>query len=481
MSTRLGPRGRSEVFATVCRHRTLLGLFRGTVVMALLVALFGGVVSFGTQLASNMAATPKPLPVRTSAPPAASRPNARPGTSRPVESLSGAPAGLRRVATKALEHDDQRDLAVSYRGDGAHLRAEGGTFTIGLGTEGRPHAPSAARSPGLVRSTYAATYSTGPLVEKFRNEGNGLEQTFRVATRPRGSGPLIISVPLVGARATGTGTIITVHVGRQHGVVATYSGLSVSAADGKHVAASMAVEKNGSAIDISVDDRGAAYPLTIDPTWSVDQTLTSTICGIACGSYVFGIGNTIPLAMSGPEAVVGNPTAGDEGGALVFTQVNGTWAESASLTVSGSPPGDEGEGNFVAISGDTIVLTNSLDEGPDAVVFTGSGAVWTQTAVLGNTSGEALNGPAAISGNTIAVDGRDSIYGCGGTPSWAVFMFTYEGGSWNLSTVVEDPASACNFGFGSYAIALQGPTLVVGDPFNTYGGVPGNVWIFNRS
>ena len=85
----------------------------------------------------------------------------------------------------------------------------------------------------------------------------------------------MIDVPVAGLVATTSGDAIDLQdsTGR---IRATYSGLHVSDASGRAVAASMQAVSHGDAIDIEVLDGAARYPLTVHPTWSQVSEVTSS-------------------------------------------------------------------------------------------------------------------------------------------------------------------------------------------------------------
>ena len=94
-----------------------------------------------------------------------------------------------------------------------------------------------------------------------------IEQTFHIAHKAQGGGPLTIDIPISGLTAVTSGSSIDLRDSAER-IVTTYSGLGVTDAKGKWVPASMAASSDGSAIEITVQDAHARYPLTIDPTWS---------------------------------------------------------------------------------------------------------------------------------------------------------------------------------------------------------------------
>ncbi len=250
---------------------------------------------------------------------------------------------------------------------------------------------------------------------------------------------------------------------------------------------------------IEVDDRGAAYPLRVDPLVQQSGELISSD-GTPSGEFGRSVavsGNTVAVAAD-------NQTVGSvkfEGAVYVFVEPAGGWAElaaqSAELVASGTqPPPGPGFGWALGMSGNTIVATSiltckkwfhppgtvaentyCLDDGA-AYVFDQPAGGWSgtlrQNAVLTSSiltfrtahSGTGLFGTAvAISGGTIAVGG--GVAPVGSTNTAAVFVFNEPAGGWSgamtqdAELVPSDPANNNGFGDG---LAVSGSTLVVGAP-----------------
>ena len=111
-----------------------------------------------------------------------------------------------------------------------------------------------------------------------------LEQGFTLAVRPRGEGALAVELAVRGATASPTesGVEFATSIGRK----LSYAKLAVSDARGRALAARFEVVSPTS-LRLAVDDRGAAYPVIIDPllTGSPDAALEGV------GSVVSGAGD----------------------------------------------------------------------------------------------------------------------------------------------------------------------------------------------
>ena len=142
--------------------------------------------------------------------------------------------------------------------------------------------------------------------------------------------------------------------------VLRYDHLVVRDARGRELEARMAVSEGGRGeVWLEVDDRGAVWPVTIDPTFTQQQKL---VASDAADSDQFGCS----VAISGETVVVGAPFddgagGSDQGSAYVFVRSGGVWSQQQKLLASDAAAGDQ-FGNSVAISGETVVVGAASDE-----------------------------------------------------------------------------------------------------------------------
>ncbi len=143
-------------------------------------------------------------------------------------------------------------------------------------------------------------------------------------------------------------------VGADGKAVLRYDDLSVTDARGRALPAHMAVEHGR--VSISIDARGAHYPLTVDPLLNQVGELYESE---GATEDMFGAA----IAASGSTVVVGE-TLTEVGGhyragaAYVFTEGAGGWASATQVgkLVASNPESEESFGGAVAISGKTIVV-----------------------------------------------------------------------------------------------------------------------------
>ncbi|HKE59897.1 MAG TPA: FG-GAP repeat protein, partial [Pyrinomonadaceae bacterium] len=235
-----------------------------------------------------------------------------------------------------------KDLPPLISGD---MRAEGNRIEISKHAEGSSEAPT--------------------LTEWYENRSDGLEQGFTVSAQPKSTRAgrsrtklqlsLELTGDLQGELATDRKSIRLKNAGGEH--VASYSHLAAWDAHGLELPAQFHLQ--GREVNLEVDDAGATYPLTIDPTFQQEILLTATSGGPV--TNFFGS----EVAISGSTAVVAdksqiNPGLGLRNGAVyVFVRNGATWTQQQKLIPDIADPGPGLGLTFgfsVAISGNTIIV-----------------------------------------------------------------------------------------------------------------------------
>jgi hypothetical protein len=350
------------------------------------------------------------------------------------------------------------------------VNGSGFAFRVGLGSIGRGSF-SAITFPDHQFGNVSA-YTSSTVQESFQSTSSGIEQSFNIAKKPAGDGLLEIGVGVSGLRAEGAGTSIALTISAGQ-AVASYSSLSVTDAAGQQLPAHLGTSDNGRTITISIDDSGADYPITIDPTYSENYQLLPSD-----GANYDESG--ISVAISGDTAVVGSrghavSGHGDQGAAYVFTLSGGTWSQTAELTASDGAANDQ-FGTNVAISGNTIVVgaSNHTVSGHSyqgaAYVFSLSGGTWSQTAELIASDGAAsdyFGASVSISGSVVAV----GAYGhtvSGHADQGAVYVYELSGGTWSQTAELTSSDGAANDGF--WQVSVSGSNIIVGAYGHTVSG-----------
>ena len=180
--------------------------------------------------------------------------------------------------------------------------------------------------------------------EWFVNDARGLEHGFTVNQRPALNSPSTTLDFLLGVRGglrpKVTGDTLGVEFRDAAGAtVLNYSGLKVWDADGKVLASRFAAAGENQ-VRLLVDERGARYPLTIDPIAQQAYLKASNNGGPSEDNF----GRSV--AVSGDTVVVGAPqedssttgvnstpdeSAANAGAAYVFVRSGGAWTQEADF------------------------------------------------------------------------------------------------------------------------------------------------------
>jgi hypothetical protein len=410
----------------------------------------------------------------------------------PVSASLGQDAPSYRLeGLRAVNPEQHLHTRFSRRG----VTVASGTAQLGMALSAYGHG-STLRPVGPVvprASANRVRYARGALTEWYANGPLGIEQGFDVAARPGpAAGPLTLSLALSGnlaARLRGGSVLFT-----GEGAALRYGGLVATDAHG-HVLRSWLELVKGRVL-IRVADRGAAYPLRIDPMIQQGNKLTGTG---AIGTGRFGY--TVALSADGNTAligarygIVGGETGIGAGGAWVFVRSGGTWAQQGGKLVGTGHAGEGefahvGEGEFgtsVALSddGDTALIGGPADNenAGAAWVFTRSGSTWSQQGEKLTGAGE--EGKSRFGRSvTLSADGNTALVG--GTRDnsneGAAWVFTRSGSTWSQQgEKLTGTGEAGQAEFGrSVALSADGGTALVGG-WSDNGNV-GAAWAFTRS
>ncbi len=511
MIERLGARSRSA-------HRLCLAAVAGLLACVLLVASGSLPVGISAFLAGG-----SPVPrVRTVAPAAravAGLPLAAQGVvssalgaSDPAYALTAlGPAGSGFSSSSAAQH-----LAARFDRAGAHVSTGSLTLELSLSGFGR-----GARTSPLARVAPTArgnrvSYGRAGLTEWYANGPLGIEQGFVLARPPAaGGGPLTLAIALGGnATAALAGDERSIVLSGAGGRALRYGGLRAIDARGGLLHSWLALE--GHRLLLRVADRGAEYPLRIDPLVQQKELRGGPEENEIRGEKVVqhgALGYSVALSADGNTALVGAPQDGASAGAAwVFVRSDGDWAQQGpKLTAGEKGAGEAGEcgeetgpkaegcafGRRVALSGDgnTALIGGPREKGPcpgkpapeecrnqgAAWVFTRSGTAWSRTATLTGGPEEGTEGRFGRSVG-LSADGTTAVVGAssdrGGRGS--AWVFTQSGGTWTAAPRLVGQAATgeAHFG-GSVAISGDGAKVIAGGPGDT--AYTGAVWAFANS
>ncbi|MEZ5352868.1 MAG: BACON domain-containing carbohydrate-binding protein [Bryobacteraceae bacterium] len=344
---------------------------------------------------------------------------------------------------------------------------------------------------------------SGDLEEWFLNDGRGLEQGFTVLRRPAGEGLLAFDLAVRGGLEPRLEDGAVGFVDRDGAQVVRYSGLRAWDAEGKALPARFALA--GGRVRIMVEERGAAYPVTVDPVaQGAYLKASNTGGGDDFGTSVAVSGDTVvigaPLEDSNATGVNGDQTnnsLNSAGAAYVFVRNHGLWSQQAYLKASNTGANDW-FGSSVAVSGDTVVVgawreesnaigvggneaDNSASSAGAAYVFVRTGGTWSQRAYLkasNGQEGDQFGWSVAVSGGAVVVgapyEDRSST-GTTGDFGAAYFFLPNSFSSWTQFGYLQASNPAENDHFG-WSVAVSGDTVAVGAP----GGSGGAAYVFAR-
>lgn len=354
-----------------------------------------------------------------------------------------------------VAHNLRQGWQIRFDGRGFSVQRSAGAESWGLELRGYGFAGAETPVEGTATVSTEATKVSydwdTTLREWFVNHRSGLEQGWTFQQRPgkpEADGPLRLRLAVRGglrAAVDADGSAVA-FLGTGGAPALRYAGLKAWDAAGRALAVRFEPAEDQTFL-VTVDEREARYPITIDPA-AEEAVLKSSNWEVNDG---FGRS----FAISGDTVVVGAPDERSKA-----TGVNGDQTDNSAFSLDGG----------------------SLSTAGAAYVFARTSEGWTQQAYLkSSTTTQTLyrnlvrfGEKVAISGNTIAVwapeDGSYAL-GINGDPNsfredgspqsyGAVYIFVRSGTTWTRQAYIK--AEATGFGFGSHAsMALSGDTLFV--------------------
>ena len=358
------------------------------------------------------------------------------------------------------------------------------------------------------------------VTEWYVNGGRGLEQGFTLSRplsdRPEAAAGLDPGASKERLRLTigVTGDLTpreageAIELARADGTVELlYRHLVVRDAKGRTLVSRMRVLEG--AVWLEVEDAGATWPVTVDPTF-VQQTYvkaSNTGPGDRFGSAVAVSGDTVVVGAYWEDNQSENTELLNSGAAFVFVRNGSTWTQQALLKPSNRGAGDE-FGYSVAIDGNTVVIgahqedsgSTSVNSTPNenaanagaAYIFVRSGTAWSQTAYLKASNagaGDDFGHSVTVSGDTVVVGAplEDSTYvenpaNNSNPDSGAVYVFV-RGTPWTQQAFLKsgsDNSASSQFGV---VVSVSGDTLAIAWPYFANGSLVnvyqrfGSAWV----
>lgn len=331
------------------------------------------------------------------------------------------------------------------------------------------------------------SYSRGGLVEWYQSGRLGIEQGFDLQKSlgcREGAVELKLALDhslrasLSGDAESGQALLLR---DDKYDTVLHYSDLFAVDADGKRVPVRMALHESGRELSLRVDDRGARYPLTVDPLiWA--QVGSAVKAADPDADDLFGSS----VSAAGDTAVVGAPNddagGADAGAIYVFTlDAQGSWSQRAKVS---GPAAGANFGQSVAIaklpSGDYRLVVGAPNDGSgsgSAVWLRGKGDTWTTEA---DFSG------AGQFGSSVGVSGDRVIVGASGEASSDGVVRIYEPDPrltpipWAEAATITDVAGSAGQLGGS--VAIDSDIAVVGEPAFAVGAAnDGRAFVYQRN
>jgi len=405
-----------------------------------------------------------------------SRPAARTAVSAPAAAAISARLGRDEAAYHLFglrAANPAQRLTTSFGRGAVTVSSGAATLRLSLSAIGRPGAMRAVAAASPRPSVAGVSYAHAGLLESYANGPLGLEQGFTVVARPRGAvGPLTLSIALAGTlRPALRGPLVRFSDGA---TTLAYSGLRATDATGRQLPAHLALA--GNRLEIVVHDRGARYPVRIDPY--VQQGGNLTGAG-EVGDGFFGLGAAI--SPDGSTIIVGAPQSGT-GVAYVFVPSGSSWTQQAALTLTKAPASAYfGDSEALSTNGDVAVI--GAPNANEVGVFTRSGSTWTQSAtIVPRISVTGFGGSVALSNaGTEALIG-DNGSDTGTNVSTAIVYNKNGDGAWVAAQTLS-PSGENNNGGNFYpmhvALSGDGSTALLGNGFDQSGA--GSAWVFALS
>ncbi len=438
-----------------------------------------------------------------------------PPTARAAAGLSALPIAARGPIAAALGRREPgyaihglaatnypQQLRATFSPSGATILDGSARELIALAAYGRRQdmAPVATAAPRV--DANRVSWGLGDVDEWWANGPLGLEQGFELRSRPAGgSGPLTLALRLAGPLRPSLGASGTALL-RGAGDKLSYGGLSATDADGRSLPAHFALA--GGRLLIELDDRGARYPVHVDP-FVQQAELTD-----AGGAKANALGNSI--AVAGNTVAVGAPEYGTDGAVFVFAEPAGGWASTGTPTATLTEGSVKGLGMSVAIDGgaDTIVtgavppgqiLCISCTQVGAVFLFTRpAGGQWASSAtpvqLSPNDAGtnHELGDAVAIdaAGDTVAAGDPEHKVGSNASQGAAYVFDRPTNGVWKTTAnqTAELTASSSGTGAGAasdelgigVAITSDGSAIAAGAAGRTVGGnaSQGAVYVFSE-
>ena len=273
-------------------------------------------------------------------------------------------------------------VRADFRSGEPTLSLAGGN-TLSLSLAGAPRAASVSAHGNrvtLARPGIREWYAAGPL---------GIEQGFTLAHRPAGATAhgVTLSLAVGGSlRAQAAGPNVN-FLNARGGTAARYGGLTAVDATGRHLPSTLSVQRRARAH--RVNDRGARYPLTIDPLVQQGPSSSRATQCRAARQRLRRRATPSPGTAT-PRSSAANIDNSEQRCGVGVHAVSGAWNQRAKIVPTNPRRRRQRVRQSVALSpdGTTALIGGELDNGPDSArrgSTSGPGSTYVeQSKLVGN-------------------------------------------------------------------------------------------------
>jgi hypothetical protein len=294
--------------------------------------------------------------------------------------------------------NSKHGLLAEFTPSGANLRSGNNHWSIALRGYGYGSKLMAANEVMPRANANRLQYLRAGLTEWYVNGPLGLEQGFTLAQAPAKSNgePLTLAFTLSGDLSASVDSDARGLTLKKNGsTVLRYGGLVATDASGRDLPTWLEVAQNE--LQLQVDDRGAQYPVTIDPmVQSVKLTSNLALCTLggvcSAGNAGDNFGYSVSVSSDGNTLAVAAPfatgTNTGSGAVYVFAKPKNGWGNcivvGCNNYVAKITPGIPGQvtqsgfGLSVSLSGDASTLAVLLDTPPPST-NSGAGIIYVYT------------------------------------------------------------------------------------------------------
>ena len=407
------------------------------------------------------------------------------------------------AGTGYLFHNLPNGYSAALERSGVSISSGSDTWSLQLLAFGRGNAQTPVNPTAPQALKNRVTYNHGNISDWYIDGPLGLQQGFTVNQQPDAAseGSLTVTVGLGGnLQARLQNDAHGLNLLRPDGSTAlSYSGLVAYDATGRQLDAHLALQPNGLTQDLvfQVNDRGAVYPLTIDPVTQAAKLTASD------GAAFDAMGVSVALSPDGTTALVGSPGASigtnqGQGAVYVYTEPAGGWASTSTFTTKLTAADGQGNDSFgwtVTLSSDgttALIGAASANSGQGAAyIFNKPAGGWASSSTFAakltasdGAAGDGFGTTLTLAGNgNLAVIGSEYAKIGSNLGQGAAYVFNKPTGDWASSSTFAAKLTASdgapNDQFGS-SISLSGDNTTVLIGARGFDFYQGAAYVFNK-